>query len=152
MFMKSAKENCHLDDLWEIFDILCHYDIKLNPSKCVFGVSSRKFLGFMVSQQGIEANLDKIQAILEMAPLRNIKEVQSLNGRIAALNKFISRATNKCQPFFKTLKKAFEWIDEGQKAFKELKMYLTSPPLLSLSKLGEELSLSTWPYPQRPLV
>ena len=75
MFMKSAKENCHLDDLWEIFDILCHYDIKLNPSKCVFGVSSRKFLGFMVSQRGIEANLDKIQAILEMAPLRNIKEV-----------------------------------------------------------------------------
>ena len=64
--------------------------MKLNLNKCVFGVSSRKFLGFMVSQRGVEVNPDKIQAILEMSPPKNIKEVQSLNGRAIALNRFIS--------------------------------------------------------------
>ena len=82
--------------------------MKLNPSKCVFGVTTGKFLGFMVSQRGIEVNLDKIQAILEMKPSTNIKEVQSLNGKVIALNRFVSRATNKCLPFFRMLKKSFE--------------------------------------------
>ena len=66
----------------------------------------------MVSQRGIEANPDKIQAILDMEPSKNIKEVLSLAGRVAALNRFVSKATDKCLPFFKILKKAFEWIDE----------------------------------------
>ena len=107
--------------------------MKLNPSKCAFGVSSGKFLGFMVSQRGIEANPDKIQAILDMEPLKNIKEVQSLTGRVAALNRFVSKATEKCLPFFKVLKKAFEWTDECRKAFQDLKDYLTTTPLLSPS-------------------
>ena len=85
--------------------------MKLNPSRCAFGVSSGKFLGFMVSHRGIEANLDKIQAILNIEPPRNIKEVQSLTGRVAALNRFIFEATDKCLPFFKVLKKAFEWTN-----------------------------------------
>ena len=75
-----------------------------------------------------------------MTPLKNTKEMQSLNGRVAALNRFISRATNKCLHFFKTLKKAFKWTNECQKAFEELKVYLASPPLLNPSKHGEELS------------
>ena len=82
--------------------------MKLNPGKCAFGVTTRKFLGFMVSQIGIEANPDKIQAIMEMAPQRNVKEIQSLNDKIAALNRFMSRATDKCLPFFYTLEKSFE--------------------------------------------
>ena len=86
--------------------------MKLNPGKCAFRVLLGKFLGFMVSQRGVEANLDKIRAILEMTPLMNVKEVQSLNGRVVALNRFASRVTDKCLPFFKTLKKAFKWIDE----------------------------------------
>ena len=86
--------------------------MKLNPSKCAFGVSSGKFLGFMVSHRGIEANPNKIQAILDMEPPRNIKEIQSLTGQVTALNKFVSKATDKCLPFFKALKKAFEWTDE----------------------------------------
>ena len=108
---------------------------------CAFGVTTGKFLGFMVSQRGIEANPDKIQAIIEMAPLRNVKEVQSLNGKIAALNRFVSRATDKCLPFFRTLKRSFEWTAECQQAFEELKAYLSSPPLLSPSQPGEELFL-----------
>ena len=112
MLIKSLDEERHLDDLQETFDTLKRHQMKLNPNKCAFGVSSRKFLGFMVSQRGIEANPDKIQAILDMEPPKNIKEVQSLTGRVAALNRFVSKATDKCLPFFKILKKAFEWIDE----------------------------------------
>ena len=115
--------------------------MKLNPSKCAFGVTTGKFLGFMVSQRGIEANPDKIRAIVEMAPPKNVKEVQSLNGKIAALNRFVSRATNKCLPFFCMLKKSFEWTAECQQAFEDLKAYLSSLPLLSPSQLEEELFL-----------
>ena len=73
----------------------------------MFGVASGKFLGFMVSQRGIEANSEKVQAIIDMVSPRTIKEVQKLTGRIAAFNKFVSRATDKCLPFIKTLKQAF---------------------------------------------
>ncbi|XP_075674927.1 uncharacterized protein LOC142644134 [Castanea sativa] len=95
----------------------------------------------MVLQHSVEANLDKVRAIMEMAPPNNIKVVQSLNDRIAAFNRFVSRATDKCLPFSKILQKAFKWIDECQKAFEELKAYLASLLLLNPFKLGEELSL-----------
>ena len=78
---------------------------------------------------------------MELEPLRTIKEVQSLNGKIVALNKFVSKATDKCLPFFRTLRKSFKWTNECQKAFEELKKYLSSPPLLSPSKPGEEFYL-----------
>ena len=74
-----------------------------------------------------------------MSPLKNIKEVQSLNGRVTTLNRFISWAMDKCLPFFRILKKAFEWTDECQNAFERLKAYLASPPLLGPSKPNEEL-------------
>ena len=115
--------------------------MKLNPNKCAFGVSSGKFLGFMVSHRGIKANPDKIRATLDMKPSQNVKEVQSLTGRVAALNRFVSKAIDKCLPFFKVLRKAFEWTDDCQRAFEDLKAYLTSAPLLSPSVLGEELYL-----------
>ena len=88
--------------------------MKLNLGKCAFGVTAGKFLGFMVSQRGIEVNSDKIRAIIEMALPRNVKEVQSLNSKVAALNRFVLRATDKCLPFFRILKKSFEWMDECQ--------------------------------------
>ena len=101
-----------MDDLKETFNKLREYQMRLNLAKCVFGVSSSKFLGFMVSQRGIEANLEKVKAILDMTSPRNVKEVQRLTGRVAALNKFISRATDKCLPCFKTMKQAFQWTNE----------------------------------------
>ena len=76
-----------------------------------------------------------------MEPPRNIKEVQPLTGWVAALNKFVSKATDKCLPFFKVLKKAFEWTDECQKAFQDLRAYLKATPLLSPFIPGEELYL-----------
>ena len=112
ILVKSQDEEIHLNDLQETFDTLRQYNMKLNPSKCAFGVLSGKFLGFMVSYRGIEANPDKIQAILDMKPPQNLKEVQSLTGRVAALNKFVSKSTDKCLPFFRVLKKAFEWTDD----------------------------------------
>ena len=130
-----------MDDLRETFDTLCSYNIKQNPGKCAFEMTVGKFLEFMVSQRSIEVNLDKIWAIIEMALLKNMKEVQSLNGKVAVLNRFVSRATDKCLPFFRTLKKSFEWTTECQQAFEDLKAYLSSPPLLSPSKPGEELFL-----------
>ena len=131
----------HLDDLQETFDTFRRYKIKLNPSKCAFGVASEKFLGFMISQRGIEVNPNKIQAILNMEPTRRVKDIQSLTGWIAALNKFVSKATDKCLPFFRVLRKSFEWMDECQQAFEGLKAYLASMLLLSPSKPGEELYL-----------
>ena len=86
--------------------------MKLNPSKCVFGVTAGKFLGFMVSQRGIEVNPEKVRALMKLEPPRMVKVVQSLNGKIAAINRFISKATDKCLPFFHTLRKLFEWMDE----------------------------------------
>ena len=138
LLVKSKEENHHLNDLREMFETFHLYKMKLNPNKCVFRVSSGKFLDFMVSRRVVKANPNKIQAILKMSPPKNNKEVKSLNGRVVALNRFSSWATNKGLPFFGILKKAFEWTDECQKAFEELKAYLVSPPLLSPFKPDEE--------------
>ena len=78
---------------------------------------------------------------MELGPLRTVKEMQNLNGKIAALNRFVSKAMDKCLPFFCILRKSFEWMNECQKAFEDLKKYLSSPPLLSPSRPGEELYL-----------
>ena len=89
MLVKSKKAEDHIKHLGEMFEILRKYQMKLNPRKCVFSVASGKFLGFMVSQRGIEANSEKVQAIINMASSKTIKEVQKLTGRIAALNRFV---------------------------------------------------------------
>ncbi|XP_059458240.1 uncharacterized protein LOC132187819 [Corylus avellana] len=127
MLVKSVLPQDHILDLQETFATLKKYGMKLNPSKCAFGVSSGKFLGYMVSSRGIEANPEKIQAVLDMQSPRNLKQLQQLTGRIAALNRFISRSTDKCLPFFKVLRKAFEWTNECEEAFGQLKEYLMSP-------------------------
>ena len=141
MLVKSLRKDDHLDDFRETFDTLRLYNMKLNPYKYAFEVTTGKFLGFMVSQRGIEINLEKIWAIMELELPKTIKEVQSLNNKITALNRFVSKAKDKCLPFFHTLRKSFKWMDECQKAFEELKKYLSSLPLLSLSKPREELYL-----------
>ena len=88
--------------------------MKLNPLKFAFGVASEKFHEFMVIQLGIEANLEKIQALIDIQSLSKAKEVQSLTGRVAAVNRFISKAIDKCLPFFDALKgsKRFLWDDK----------------------------------------
>ncbi|KAL0281790.1 UNVERIFIED_CONTAM: hypothetical protein Sradi_7287100 [Sesamum radiatum] len=104
----------------------------------------------MVTQRGIEANLDKIKAILDMGPPNNINEVQRLIRRIAALSRFISKYAEKGLPFFKTLRKVknFEWTKECQQAFEDLKAYLAKLPLLVKPVLGDTLFLYISSTPQ----
>ena len=92
MLVKSKEEANPLDDLKETFSTLHKCNMKLNPAKCVFAIALGKFLGFMVSQQGIEVNPDKVKAIIEVKSPKTVKEVQSLTGKVATLNRFVSRA------------------------------------------------------------
>ncbi|XP_071933160.1 uncharacterized protein [Coffea arabica] len=115
--------------------------MQLNPKKCILGVRSGKFLGYMISKDGVRVNPDKVKAIMYMAPSRNIKEVQRLAGRMAALNKFLSKSTVKGSLFFKTLRRGpqFEWTSKCQKAFDELKAYIAQLPALTSPAQGETL-------------
>ena len=143
MITKSLNPEDHIKDLREIFDILRKYKMRLNPAKCAFGVSSGKFLGFMVNQRGTKINPEKIQALVNMKSPKNVKEIQRLTGQVAALNRFVSRATDKCLPFFKALRKGKEmkWTEECEEAFQKLKEYLGSPHLLVKPIQGEPLFL-----------
>ena len=124
MLVKSTTAELHIAHLVEAFLIRKEYNMKLNPKKCAFGVSAEKFLGFIVNNRGIEANPDKIKAVLDMSSPSSIKEVQHLTGRIVALSRFVSRASDKCQPFFQILKKAFQWDACCEETFVALKTYL----------------------------
>ena len=119
MVVKSKAESEHVNDLKNIFDILRKHKLRLNASKCSFGVRSGKFLGYMVTHRGIEVNSDQIKAINNLQPPRNPKEVQKLTGMTAALNRFIFRLADKCRPFFKLSNKwnGFEWTEEYVLAF-----------------------------------
>ena len=105
MVVKSKKVSEHLGDLQVVFEILKSYKLRLNASKCSFGVGSSKFLGYMVTHRGIEVNLDQIKAITNMRTPRNPKEVQKLIGMAATLNRFISRSADRCRPFFLLINK-----------------------------------------------
>ncbi|GKV06276.1 hypothetical protein SLEP1_g18175 [Rubroshorea leprosula] len=150
--VKSRKAKDHLADLDETFNNLRKNRMWLNPAKCIFGVESGKFLGFMVSRRGIEVNPEKIKAIADMEPPKSVKDIQRLTERVAALHRFISKSADKCLPFFKIMRstaqkdesgkqKKFEWNQECQTAFDELKSYLSSPPLLTKAIDGEILYL-----------
>ena len=99
-----------------MFVNLRRFNIKLNLEKCVFGVPTGKLLGYIVFERGIEANPEKIMAISNMGPIRNVKGVQRLIGCLAALSRFISRPGKRGMPLYKLLKKtdAFVWTEEAQ--------------------------------------
>ncbi|KAK1399355.1 hypothetical protein POM88_009218 [Heracleum sosnowskyi] len=144
MLVKSKEAKDHIQHLAEMFTILRIYRMKLNPQKCVFGVESGKFLGFIVNHRGIEANPAKIKALMEMRSPRRVRDVQSLTGRIAALNRFVSKSSDKCQEFFKAIKKVgrnFQWTEECEETFQNIKRHLSTPPLLSNPQQGEVLVL-----------
>ena len=138
MLVKSIKAGLYVNHLAEAFQILKDYKMKLNSTKCAFGVSAGKFLGFIVNNCGIKANPNKIRAVLDMRPSSNTKEVQRLIGRIVIWSHFVSRSSDRCQPFFQNLKKAFQWDAHCEEAFTALKTYLSSPPIL-VSPSEEEL-------------
>ena len=114
MVVKSTKEEDHQNNLNKVFDLLRRHDIKLNPEKCSFGVQAGKFLAFMLTRRGIEVNLEKCKAIMDMRSPVNAKEVQKLTMRIASLAKFLSCSADKNLPFFQLLRKneKFCWTEE----------------------------------------
>ena len=132
MVVKSIKAEDHLRDLEEAFDILDKYNMKLNPSKCHFGVKAGKFLGYMVTKRGIEASPEQIKALVNIKSPANAKDVQRLTGRIAALNRFISKSSEKCKEFYDILRKnkKFEWTEKHENALRAFKDYLSSAPAL----------------------
>ena len=143
MLVKSVRKEDHLAHLREVFEILRRDELRLNASKCLFGVHSGKFLGHIISNRGIEANPDQISALINLEESKNSKQVQRLTGMIAALGRFISRSTDKCRPFFRLLgkNKKFLWDEDCSAAFQGIKAYLSSPPCLSIPSPGEPLYL-----------
>jgi hypothetical protein len=139
----GTKQENHITDLQETFANFRQAGLKLNPEKCVFGVKKGKFLGCLVSTKGIKANPSKIEAILRMEPPSTKKGAQRLIGRLASLNRFISRSAERNSPFFEVLKSAevFQWGPAQQKAFKELKQYLIDLTTLTPPVLGAPLLL-----------
>ena len=120
MLVKSVRKEDHLAHLREVFEILRRDELRLNASKCLFGVRSGKFLGHIISSRGIEANPDQISTLISLEEPKNTKQVQRLTGMIAALSRFISRSADKCRPFFRLLgkKRKFLWDKDCSAAFR----------------------------------
>ena len=119
MVVKSKVVSEHLGDLGDILEVLRKYKLRLNASKCSFGMGLGKFLGCMVTHRRIEVNPDQIKAFNNLQSPRNPKKVQKLTEMAAALNRFISRSADRCRPFFLLINKwkGFEWIEECALAF-----------------------------------
>ncbi|KAL0434439.1 UNVERIFIED_CONTAM: Transposon Tf2-12 polyprotein [Sesamum latifolium] len=143
LVVKSKKREDHLYNLRKVFERLRRYQLKMNPSKCAFGVTSKKFLGFIVRQWGIKIEQAKIDSILRMPEPRSIHELKSLQGKLAYLRRFISNLADRCQPFSRLMKKdvPFEWDEACDKAFKSIKSYLMKPPVLILYVAAQERSV-----------
>jgi len=123
MVVTSQQREQHVADLEELFTTIAKYTLKLNPEKCVFGVEAGKFLGFLLIERGMEANLEKCAAIIAMRSPIAVKEVQQLTGRMVALSRFVSTGGDKGHPYFQCLKRnrRFVWTKECKEAFLKLK-------------------------------
>ncbi|XP_034677777.1 uncharacterized protein LOC117908267 [Vitis riparia] len=122
--IKSETQAKHAQHLEEAFHLMRAYNMKLNPAKCAFGISTRKFLGFMVTQRGIEVNLAQVKAILETPAPNNKKELQRLTGHFVALGCFIACFIDKLRLFFLTLRGAsmFGCTDECEQTFEACRL------------------------------
>ena len=141
MLVKSKQCLDHVTHLQEAFELLRAYSMKLNPSKCAFGVNVGQFLSFMVTERGIEAKPTQLKAILESPIPSSRKGVQQLFGQLVALGRFISWFTDRLKPFFTTLKGANRagWNEECDQALVAIKHYLAKPLVLASPEAGETL-------------
>jgi len=141
--VKSKRRSDLIQDLEITFSCLRVNRIKLNPEKCVFGVPRGMLLEYIVSQRGIEANPEKVSAVVRMGPIRDVKGVQKVTGCLAALSRFISRLGEKALPLYRLLKKAerFTWTLEAEEALDNLKRTLTTAPILVPPRPAEPLLL-----------
>ena len=141
MVVKSKEERGHISDLMDIFEVLRRYRLFLNADKCAFGVGDGKFLRYLITHRGIEVKPNQISTIERLKSPSNLKEVQVLTDMLAILNQFISKFADWCHSFYQLLKKwkGFQWIEECEKAFQDLKEYLVRASMLLASELGEDL-------------
>ncbi|GJW03546.1 reverse transcriptase domain-containing protein [Tanacetum coccineum] len=133
LVIKSRTEEEVIRDITETFKTLRQINMKLNPKKCTFGMQEGMFLGYKVSTNGLRACPEKADAVLSLPSPRCIKDVQKLNGKLASLNRFLSKSAEKSLPFFKTLKKCtkksdFQWTPEAEEAFKQMKKLIAELP------------------------
>jgi len=132
--VKSSYEKDHLDHLRQSFERMRKFGLKMNPLKCAFGVRAGGFLGFVVHKKGIEINQNKTKVILETKAPSTKKELQSLLEKINFLRRFISNLSGKTEAFSPLLRlkkeDVFKWEPEHQKAFDEIKAYLTNPQVM----------------------
>ncbi|XP_077226343.1 uncharacterized protein LOC143859575 [Tasmannia lanceolata] len=141
MIVKGRTRPEHTVALRKFFERIRKFQLRLNPNKCVFGVTSGKLLGFMVSERGIEVDPQKIKAIQEMQPPKTEKQIRGFLGKVQYLRRFISHLTMTCEPIFKLLKKnsSKKWNEECQEAFEKVKQCLSLPPVLSPVIPGQPL-------------
>ncbi|GJR71068.1 reverse transcriptase domain-containing protein [Tanacetum coccineum] len=138
MVIKSKEEKSLLADIAETFESLKTINIKLNLKKCSFGVEEGKFLGYMVTSEGIRANPKKTRAISDLQSPKTLKEMQSLSGKLASLNRFLAKSAVRALPFFNTLKNItkenkheYRWTPEAEEAFQQMKRLIMSLPSLT---------------------
>jgi hypothetical protein len=141
--VKTKVASTLVEELNQTFKALNKFQWKLNLKKCIFGVPFGLLLVNIVSHDGIWPNPEKVKAVMKMKSPKCVKDIQKLTGCMAALSQFISRLGEKGLSFFKPLKEKekFEWSDEANTAFVELKQFLTSPLVLTVPKEGETLLL-----------
>ena len=132
MVITSEEKDQHVADLEELFTTIAKYNIKFNPEKCAFGVEAGKFLGFLLTKRGIEANPDKCETIIRIRSPATVKEVQQLIGRMVALSRFLSVGGDKGYSYFQCLTKSncFTWTRKCKEKFLKLKEYLANPHVL----------------------
>ena len=132
MIVKSQDRADHLAALQRFFERIRQFRLRLNPEMCTFGVTSRKLLGHIVSERGIEVDPKKIKAILDMPAPRTKKEIRGFLGKLQYISRFIARPTYICKPIFRLLRKnqPTVWNDDCQRAFEKIKECLLSPPVL----------------------
>ncbi|GAU47210.1 hypothetical protein TSUD_403510, partial [Trifolium subterraneum] len=143
MIVKSHDEVDHTVHLQKVFEQTRKVNMRFNPEKCTFGIRAGKFLGFYLTERGIEANPDKCRAFTEFPTPNDKKSIQTLNGMLIALSRFVAKSVQHALPLFKLLRKesAFEWTEECEQTLQHLKKALSEPPVLLRPDVGEVLYL-----------
>ena len=143
MIVKSRDRSDHLAALERFFERIKQFRLRLNHKKYTFGVTSKKLLGYIITERGIEVDPDKIRAILNMPAPRTEREIRDFLGRLQYINRFIVKLTNICEPIFQLLRKSQPtvWNDQCQHAFERIREFLLSPPVLVPPTPGRPLLL-----------
>ncbi|GFS52332.1 transposon Tf2-9 polyprotein [Trichonephila clavipes] len=145
VIITSPSFKDHLDHLTQVFTLLRDAGLTLNKEKCHFARDKLKYLGLIISKEGIETNNKKIRAITEMKPPKNNQEVSKFLGMTGWYQKFIPRYADICEPLYQLKKKGakFNWSGEAQDSFDQIKRTLMEAPILQLPNFSEQFNLFT---------